>query len=235
MSSWTNQVLHNTQGALRTKGDATKADGAAKYMKQVAPFLGIAAPDRRRLLRIAWTNLPSPTSDELGMAARALMTLPDREYHYAASDLIDKYLFAADEYFLAEHLGVLLVTTPWWDTVDGFVNAGVSPLCRRYDATTIINEWSESENRWLIRAAIGHQRGWKKDTNVKQILQLCDRHWDNSEFFIAKAIGWALRDITVFDPNSVKHFLSNHPVRNTIAEREANRGLKRSQHSPSQK
>jgi 3-methyladenine DNA glycosylase AlkD len=112
--------------------------------------------------------------------------------------------------------------------VDGLVNAGVSPLCCTYDATQILDEWSESGNRWLIRAAIGHQRGWKKNTDVSRVLQLCDRHWDDKEFFIAKAIGWALRDITRFDAPSVKKFLNTHHSTNSVAIREAKRGLQRS-------
>lgn len=96
-----------------------------------------------------------------------------------------------------------------------------------FDATAIIDDWSESENRWLIRAAIGHQRGWKIDTDVDYVLAICDRHWPDSEFFIAKAIGWALRDITSFNPKAVRGFLAEHPTRNSVALREADRGLQR--------
>ncbi len=138
-------------------------------MKHVAPFLGIPAEPRRKYLRAAWVDLPIPTSEQLGRAARQLMQLPEREYHYAAYDLLVKYLANANEHFLAEHVQVLLVTKPWWDTVDGLVNAGVSPLARRYESTALIDAWSESGNIWLIRAAIGHQRGWRTDTDVDRV------------------------------------------------------------------
>jgi 3-methyladenine DNA glycosylase AlkD len=107
------------------------------------------------------------------------------------------------------------------------VNAGVSPLCRRYDASDIIDEWSASDNIWLVRAAIGHQRGWKKDTDIKRVFEICDQHWDEKEFFIAKAIGWALRDITRLNPKAINDFLQRHPSPNTVATREAQRGLDR--------
>jgi 3-methyladenine DNA glycosylase AlkD len=199
----------------------------AAYMRGVAPFLGIRAADRRLALRYAWKDLPNPTSDELGSAALLLMAAMEREFHYAASDLIGCYRKFADESFLSMYATQLLTEVPWWDTVDAFVSAGVSPLARRYDTATVIEDWSESSDIWLIRAAIGHQRGWKHQTDVGMVLRLSDRHWDNPEFFVAKAIGWALRDLVRVDPAAVREFLKTRRKRNAVAEREARRGLDR--------
>jgi 3-methyladenine DNA glycosylase AlkD len=227
LTTWKQDVVEATKKAFRNKGNQEKAAGAFAYMKEIAPFIGITAPDRRRLTKEAWKSLRAPTSDELGKAALALMQLPQREYHYAAYDLIETWIDTTDDYFLAEHVERLLITTPWWDTVDGLVNAAVSPLCYRYDATEIIDDWSNSGNTWLIRAAIGHQRGWKRDTDIERVFEICDQHWPNQEFFIAKAIGWALRDITRIDKRSVQRFLKQHHTKNTVAAREALRGLNR--------
>lgn len=227
MATWDRDVLTRTTTAFRGMHNTHRAEGAAAYMKHIAPFIGISAPDRRAALKPAWKDLRLPSSDELGAAALRLMEQTEREYHYAAYDLIEKYIDQADDYFLAEYLEPLITTTPWWDTVDGFVSVGVSPLCWRYDATAIINEWSESANIWLIRAAIGHQRGWKRNADIDRVFELCDRHWQNKEFFIAKAIGWALRDITAFNPHAVQRFIIEHPWKNSVALREANRGIER--------
>ena len=225
MAGWTREVVDRTTAALAPHADVERAAGAFAYMKGVAPFLGITAPDRRRLLREAWKDLRAPTSDELGHAALALMQLPEREYHYAAYDLLERYIKAADERFLSQYGAPLLTTKPWWDTVDGIVNSAVSPLCRRYDASALIDAWSESGNMWLIRSALGHQRGWKQATDIARVLQLCDRHWSEREFFIAKAIGWAMRDIARMDSRAVERFLDGHPETNRVAIREARRGL----------
>jgi 3-methyladenine DNA glycosylase AlkD len=227
LTTWKQEVVAATEKAFRYQENREKAAGAFAYMKEIAPFIGITAPYRRRLTKEAWKSLRAPTSDELGKAALALMQLPQREYHYAAYDLIETWIDTTDDYFLAEHVERLLITTPWWDTVDGLVNAAVSPLCYRYDATEIIDDWSNSGNTWLIRAAIGHQRGWKRDTDIERVFEICDQHWPNQEFFIAKAIGWALRDITRIDKRSVQRFLKQHPTKNTVAAREALRGLNR--------
>ena len=214
-----------TQRALRPLADSGRAPDMARYMKDIAPFLGIAAPDRRRALRQAWKGLAQPSSQELGNAATALMTLPEREYHYAAYDLVERFRSSADEYFLDSYVTGLLTTKPWWDTVDGFVTAAVSPLCREFDADWLIDEWSESGNRWLVRAAITHQRGWKLEANVNRVLHLCNRHWSEAEFFIAKAIGWALRDIAWLEPAAIEEFLADQVGVNAVATREARRGL----------
>jgi 3-methyladenine DNA glycosylase AlkD len=227
MSNWAKLVIRSTKSALSPHVDHARAEGAGNYMKHIAPFIGIATPERRAFTKAAWSVLTDPTSDELGEAAIALFALTEREYHYAAYDLIARYISAADEYFLAEFLEPLLTTKSWWDTVDSLVTAGVSPLCRRYDATKIIDEWSESGNIWLIRAAIGHQRGWKSETDVSRVLELCDRHWTNKEFFVAKAIGWALRDLTSIEAPAVRRFLRTHTTKNNVAHREAMRGLNR--------
>lgn len=227
MSSWSKTVVAKTKKAFANQGNSVRAEGAGDYMKHVAPFLGIATPERRTLTKAAWQDLSMPTSDDLGTAALSLFALPQREYHYAAYDLIARYISCADEYFLAEYLEPLLTTKSWWDTVDGLVTAGVSPLCFRYDATRIIDEWSSSENIWLIRAAICHQRGWKKDTDINRVLEVCSRHWDKKEFFITKAIGWALRDLAPLNPVAVRRFLQKPPAPNSVAVREAQRGLNR--------
>lgn len=224
---WIDQVVLPARSALIPLRSPELAGPMAAYMKDVAPFLGVKAPERRRALRSAWRGISQPTSKELGKAAVRLMHEREREFHYAAYDLIDRFQGRAGEYFLDAFVTDLLTTKPWWDTVDGFVNAAVSPLCRQFDADWLIEEWSESGDIWLIRAAIGHQRGWKTDTDIKTVLKLCDRHWVNAEFFVAKAIGWALRDLAHIDARSVKRFLDSRKTRNSVAEREARRGLSR--------
>jgi 3-methyladenine DNA glycosylase AlkD len=74
---------------------------------------------------------------------------------------------------------------------------------------------------WLNRAAIQHQRGRKTNTDIPLLLEFLDAHADESEFFIAKAIGWALRDLSRVNNSAVKKFLKAHPELNRVAVREA--------------
>lgn len=226
--SWADGVVARVVDALHDAGDPEWAEGAERYMKGVAPFLGIRTPDRRKLVRAALRGVPPPpSSDELGRAAVRLAELPEREYHYAAQDVIDRYLDAADDEFLERWVERLLRTTPWWDTVDGLGSIAVAPLTRRSDADALVDRWSASGDIWLVRAAIQHQRGRRGDTDVARVLDLCDRHWANGEFFVAKAIGWALRDLAALDAPAVRRFLDEQRAPNRVARREAERGLNR--------
>lgn len=78
-----------------------------------------------------------------------------------------------------------------------------------------------------MRSAIQHQRGWRRDTDIDYVLSICADHSFDDEFFIAKAIGWALRDIARLDKKAVRHFLNAHPELSKVAVREADRGLNR--------
>lgn len=228
--SWAENLAALTQGALAPLADTERAASMERYMKGVAPFLGIGAADRRRATRTAWQHLDAPSSGQLGETAALLMAMPEREYHYSAYDLIERFRGQADSSFVRAHVTSLLTTKPWWDTVDGLVTAAVSPLVRAYPDDLLIGEWSASENRWLIRAAVTHQRGWGSGTVIARVLDLCARHWDDTEFFVAKAIGWALRDITRIDPTAVAQFLREREELggvNRVATREATRGLER--------
>jgi 3-methyladenine DNA glycosylase AlkD len=224
-TDWVQTVVRLSRNALSPLQDQTRAIGARRYMKDIAQFLGISAPDRRAALRSAWAPLEDPTSDELGHAALALFAEPEREYHYAAFDLIAHWCDVADHEFLPTFGERLLTSTPWWDSVDGLVSAMVSPLCAKYGHRELIDEWSDSGDRWLIRSAIGHQRGWKARTDIDRICELADQHWRDPEFFIAKAIGWALRDCARLNPARIERFVIEHLSPNPVALREIRRGL----------
>jgi 3-methyladenine DNA glycosylase AlkD len=224
---WGEPLIRDIKRAFIPLADHHRAAGAFAYMKGIAPFLGIDTPTRRATLKPIFKALPVPTSKQLGEAARALMKLPQREYHYAAYDLLAHFIDAADKDFLATYGEELLSTVPWWDTVDGLGNAMVSPLAAKYPSRTLIKRWINSDNIWLVRAAIQHQRGWRSDTEIDYVLSLCDQHSDSREFFIAKAIGWALRDISRMNKTAVRNFLRDHPELSKVAVREAERGLGR--------
>jgi 3-methyladenine DNA glycosylase AlkD len=223
--TWSEEVLLVTRRALVPGANSDEAVAMAAYMKHIAPFLGVRSSPRRLALRAAWRELAAPTNNKLGDACVLLMNQREREFHYAAYDLVETYIGATDETFLVEYVEDLLTTKPWWDTVDGFGSTAVSPLCWRYDATQLVQRWSRSSNMWLNRAAIQHQRGWKGATDIEFVLSICDVHSQSREFFVAKAIGWALRDLARLDANAVRAFLRENPQLSPVAVREARRGL----------
>jgi 3-methyladenine DNA glycosylase AlkD len=221
MSAFKRVVLAELQDLLPSLGDSKVAFGAQAYMKDIAPFLGVKTPERRKLFKEIFKELPMPTSKELGETSRALWKLREREYHYAACDLIDFFLESADKSFLKDHVEYLITQKSWWDTVDTLGSVAISPLTIKYPSISLMRSWNKSSNMWLNRAAIQHQRGRKTNTDIPLLLEFLDAHADESEFFIAKAIGWALRDLSRVNNSAVKKFLKAHPELNRVAVREA--------------
>jgi 3-methyladenine DNA glycosylase AlkD len=228
--TWADDVVAATIGALTPRADAERAGAMQAYMKDVAPFLGVTAPDRRDALKAAWQPLGRPTStDDLADAASRLVAMTEREYAYAAADLIGAHVKLCGTAFLDDPVERLLTTTPWWDTVDLLGSAVVSPLAKRdpLGSRPTVLRWSGSGDRWLVRAAIQHQRGWRKSADVEFILALCSDHAGDPEFFVQKAIGWALRDLCRVDAGAVTAFVDGHPQLTRVATREADKGLAR--------
>ena len=226
--SYSKEFITALTPALSAEGDRKTAIGAQRYMKDVAPFLGVRTPERRSIVKKISHEMKSPTSDELALTARALWMLEEREFQYAAYDLIQIHIDVANEHFLEDHVEFLITHKSWWDTVDGLGNAAVSPLTDKFGCEKLIEKWNKSSNIWLVRSAIQHQRGRRFETDTQLILRYCHEHADSDEFFIVKAIGWALRDIARISPREVRAFLKSHPDLGRVAVREAERGLARS-------
>jgi 3-methyladenine DNA glycosylase AlkD len=221
MSKFQRYIINEISSELPKLADKKVAFGAAAYMKGIAPFLGVSAPIRRKLFKEIFKEAPTPTSDELGKTARALWRLDEREYQYAAIDMIAYFIATADRSFLKDHVEFLLSHKSWWDTVDSLGSAAISPLTVKYPSVTLMRAWSNSPNMWINRAAIQHQRGRKTETDIALLFEILNAHSHQNEFFIAKAIGWALRDLSRIDNRAVQQFLASHPHLNNVAVREA--------------
>lgn len=227
MTAWADAVVAATQTAFAPLASPSEAPAMVAYMKHVAPFLGIKAPARRAAQRDAWAPHGRPDEADLAAAADALWALPEREYQYAASDLLGGFApRAVGPAFLEATVEPLLVTKPWWDTVDALGSAAVRPLLLRHPArVAVVGRWSESGDRWLVRSAILHQLGREADTDRALLFALCRRHAADREFFVAKAIGWALRDLARRAPDEVRAFVAATTLQ-PLSVREATKHLR---------
>jgi 3-methyladenine DNA glycosylase AlkD len=225
--TYSSEFVERLKPQLFALANRTKAIGAQSYMKDIAPFLGVQTPERRATVKKITREMKIPSSDELASTARALWKLDEREFQYCATDLIAFHIASADKKFLESHVEFLITHKSWWDSVDSLGSAAVSPLTDKFGCEKLIEKWNKSENIWLIRSAIQHQRGRKFEADNKLILRYCHDHADSQEFFIVKAIGWALRDMAKISPREVRQFLKEHPDLGRVAVREAERGLGR--------
>ncbi len=191
-----------------------KAVFMARYMKELFPFLGIGKPERAALQRAYLARAKKAPVDREFVAR--LWALPEREFQYLATD----YLMAAKQGLQAGDIDMLagLVTAkPWWDTVDALAANVIGHLCAKHKklVNDYIIPWSAGENIWLARAAILFQLKYKEKTDTDVLGLVIGNTCGTKEFFLNKAIGWALREYSKTDPGWVRAFIGSrrlHPL-----------------------
>jgi 3-methyladenine DNA glycosylase AlkD len=179
----------------------------SKYMKDHFPFLGIKSPLRKELEKQFFKEteiLKKPFNKDFVIG---LWEKDEREYHYTAITYMGKFIKKLPKEAI-QFLERLITTKSWWDSVDSIAPL-VGELAKRYPELVEerINQWSVDENFWLRRASILFQLKYKNQTNEALLYDYIVKNADSKEFFIQKAIGWALREYSKTDPVSVKAFI----------------------------
>ncbi|MER7462429.1 DNA alkylation repair protein [Streptomyces sp. NPDC097981] len=207
-SALADTLLERLTTAYGAAADPVQARSMAAYMKDVAPFLGIRTPLRRELTKAVTARTPKPAEADLAALVLRCWELPEREYHYFAVDYLRGHVRACSSGFLpvVRHL---IVTVPWWDTVDHLAAHAVGPLVAADPAlTAVTDEWIGDEDLWLARTALLHQLRYKSATDAGRLFAYCRRQGGHPDFFVRKAIGWALREYAKTDPEAVRAFVA---------------------------
>jgi 3-methyladenine DNA glycosylase AlkD len=197
--------VNNIVAALTPLADAEQAQGMRAYMKNRFEFLGIQTPPRRQLCKPlihAYTGNPIT-------AATALWRLEAREYQYVACDFLRHHasqLKASD----LPQLEKLVQRKSWWDSVDALTPTIGNLVSREPELVARMDQLIEADDFWLRRVAILHQLAWKEETDQARLFGYCLQCAGESEFFIRKAIGWALRQYARTEPDAVRAFLKKH-------------------------
>ncbi|CAM5233783.1 DNA alkylation repair protein [Streptomyces avidinii] len=223
-SALADTLMDRLPGAYGAAADPVRARAMAAYMKDVAPFLGIPTPLRRDLSKTVTKDTPKPSETDCAALALRCWLLPEREYHYFAVDYLRRHVARCSSGFLpvARHL---IVTVPWWDTVDLLAAHTVGPLVAADPPlAAVMDEWIEDENLWLARTALLHQLRFKAATDSGRLFDHCRRRAGAPEFFLRKAIGWALREYAKTDPDAVRAFVEAE--RGTLAPLSVREALK---------
>jgi 3-methyladenine DNA glycosylase AlkD len=197
----------------------------AAYMRDQFPFFGLPAPEVRAVERAAFTGLPRPTDEDLTVVALACWELPEREFHYAACDYLRKHVSAARTDFLPI-ARTLITTKSWWDTVDPLATRFVGDLARVHPSLLpAMDAWSAEADVWLIRTALLFQLHYGAATDTDRLFGYCVRQASHPDFFVRKAIGWALRHYARTDPEAVRAFVTSTPSLSPLSRREAMKHL----------
>ncbi|MFJ4166393.1 DNA alkylation repair protein [Microbacterium sp. NPDC089698] len=205
---------------LRDAADPALAPGQQAYMKSAMPFLGVRVPEVRRLTREAARGVAD--AEELRDAALGLWRAAEyREERYAAQALMALRPLRGRLDMLDVH-EEMVRTGAWWDHVDEVAHR-LADLLEAHPAELAVElrVWSDDEDFWIRRVAIIAQLQRKGATDRALLTDAIEPNIADPEFFIRKAIGWALRDFARTDPEWVRSFVDAHPALSPLSRREA--------------
>ena len=184
------------------------AESMSKYMQDKFRFLGVRGatrteiykkyfPDARKTKTIDWDFVENCWNKE------------EREFQY----VVVYYLKAMQKFLKREDISklkYLIVTKSWWDTVDLLAKVIGSLVIRIEGYDKIMLEWSKDSNIWLRRVAILYQLSLKDKVDKQVLDRILENNLGDNEFFINKAVGWALRDYSKYNPEWVREFIKKN-------------------------
>jgi 3-methyladenine DNA glycosylase AlkD len=216
--------------ALRTAADPTKAGGMQAYMKSAMPYLGVQTPTFRETIRPLLAAHPLGSADEWRDTVLALWRKAKyREERYAAIEIAGHNRYG--EFRTMDSLPMyeeMITSGAWWDYVDAIATRQLGDILRKDGGRmpAAMREWSVSDNLWKRRSAILAQLNFKKGTDLKLLYDCMAPSLGATEFFLRKAIGWALRQYARTDPQEVLRYVRRHEAQlSPLSKREALRHI----------
>lgn len=237
-SGWVDEAEHRIVAGLAVGACTPNAEAMRSYMRDQFPFHGLKMAQVvavwKDVRREVAAELGEPTADDLVALAEAMWELPEREHQYVGAKALMLASRRRDLGGLeARHLAPvrdLIVAKAWWDTVDILAPNVVGALARAYpdDVVPELDRWIEDRDHWLVRSALLHQLRWKAATDPDRLARYCLAVSGNPEFFVRKAIGWALRAYSYVEPEWVEAFVTDHvAVLSRLSRREAMKVIER--------
>lgn len=215
---------------LRSIADPTRAAKMQAYMKSTMPYLGVVAPKLRVACRelfadCSFSDAKTWRRDVLAIWREAKF----REERYAAIELSGhkraKPFQTLDALAMYEEM---IVDGAWWDYVDTIASNRVGPLLAAFPAPMkkTMRAWSVDTDMWKRRTSIICQLGFKDAIDLDLLYACIEPSIESKEFFLRKAIGWALRQHAWLDPKEVKRYVKANATRlSGLSQREALKNL----------
>ena len=214
--------LKEIQKIFAANADATIAKGAKAYMLNQFEFYGIKTPLRRSLSKAFYKTHTIKDHNELSALVKECFNEPQRELHYFAIELLGhhKKLWSKKTLPLIEWM---ITHNSWWDSVDSTNTHAIGKFFLQYPEyiQEYTFKWNRSNNKWLKRMSILFQLLYREKTNTDILTDYIEHCQLEEDFFIRKAIGWALRSYANTDPKWVVKFVKAHPQLSNLSKREA--------------
>jgi 3-methyladenine DNA glycosylase AlkD len=219
------QYLCPIEKKFKQHADATKAVWMKGYLLNQFEFYGLQAPVRSLLCKDHYKQYPLSDAKELEIIVKECFSLPQREFQYFAIQLfaLHKKLWTVSSIKIMEYC---LLQKSWWDSVDGIASDWLGPYFKMFpeQIVPITSKWNRSKNMWLQRSSIMFQKAFKKNTDTPLLSKYILHCASSKEFFIQKAIGWALREYGKTNPAWVKKFVKENQLA-PLSVREALKNL----------
>ncbi len=221
-------LVADVRAALRAAADPTRAADMRAYMKSDMPFLGVAKPARTVALRPLLRSLSLDRATWEATVRALYDGAAYREERYAALALMSvraaRPWHDPDLVPLLEHL---VVTGAWWDLVDETAAGHVAPTHRAHPEAMagVLRTWAVHDDLWLRRTAILGQLGSGLATDRDLLVDVIAPNLERPEFWLRKAIGWALRELAHRDPAWVRAYVDATPTLSPLSRREATKHL----------
>lgn len=229
MISTPEAIVVAVRDAFVKRANPKKAAPMKAYMKSDMPYFGIQTPDLRRITDAIFAEHTLTTAAAWRQAIVGLWdSATRREQRYAALELA---AYQPYQRFVSMALVPLyrrlIQEGAWWDTVDSLAHR-VAVLLATYPEPLkrTLRAWAKQDNIWLRRVAIISQIGAREATDVALLYDCIEPSIESKEFFLRKAIGWALREHAKSDPAEVRRFLAANRARlSPLSIREAEKGI----------
>ena len=185
-----------------------QAQKISKYMLNKFEYIGIKTPERREIFKNFFKEYKNEEKIDWEFVNKCWEN-KYREFQYIAADYLKnmKDKLTRDD---TPKLKQLILKKSWWDTIDNLDMTIGALALKDSNVNKILLEWSLDENIWLRRIAIDHQLLRKEKTNTELLEKILKNNLGQAEFFINKAIGWALRDYSKISPEWVKNFIEKN-------------------------
>ncbi|MET0870824.1 MAG: DNA alkylation repair protein [Paeniglutamicibacter terrestris] len=227
-------AIERLNAALVPHAIEGKAAAAAAYMKTEQPFIGVPVPMVRRIARELARDTPG-TADLLELATEIWEGATHREHWYAVQEICASAPCRGKLEFLPLYER-MIITGAWWDIVDGLSrHFGLLLRAHPEPMSTLLREWSTDPFMWKRRMSMIAQLHLGPATDTELLDEVLRANLEDPEFFIRKAMGWALRQYAKTDPDWVRGWIAEqHAVMSQLALREALKHLGPLPQPPSQ-
>ena len=185
-----------------------QAQKMSKYMLNKFEYIGIKTPERRKIFKNFFKEYKNEEKIDWEFVNKCWEN-KHREFQYIAADYLKnmKDKLTIDD---IPKFKRLILKKSWWDTIDNLDMTIGTLALKDSNVNKILLEWSLDENIWLRRIAIDHQLLRKEKTNTELLEKILKNNLGQAEFFINKAIGWALRDYSKTNPEWVRNFIEEN-------------------------